>query len=70
MCKISIKAVRVNAGLSQVDIAKRLNVSTSTYSRWEKMQQPIPKEKFLEFCKICKFEPESISVYYREDVKC
>ena len=70
MCKISIKAVRVNANLSQAKIAELLDTSTSTYSRWEKMEQPMPKEKFLEFCKICNFEPESVSAYYREDVKC
>ena len=70
MCKISIKAVRVNAQYSQAEMAKLLKTSTSTYSRWEKMECPMPKTKFLEFCKICNFEPDKVSVYYREDIKC
>lgn len=34
--KLSLKAARTQAGFSQEDIAKMLNVSTSTVSNWEK----------------------------------
>lgn len=35
MAKISIKAARVNAGLSQKNAANALNVSNKTLSNWE-----------------------------------
>lgn len=35
MLKISLKAARVNAGLSQKDVAKRLGISNKTLSSWE-----------------------------------
>lgn len=36
MLKISLKAARVNAELTQKDVAKALNVSNSTIVSWEK----------------------------------
>ena len=35
MIKISLKAARVNAGLSQKEVADRLNVSNKTVCSWE-----------------------------------
>ena len=35
MPKITLKAARVNAGLSQSFVAKTLNVATSTLRNWE-----------------------------------
>ena len=35
MLKISLKAARVNAGLSQKDVATSLKVSNKTISSWE-----------------------------------
>lgn len=34
--KVSLKAARVNRNMSQEDAAKRLNVSKSTVSKWER----------------------------------
>ena len=36
MSKISLKAARVNAGLTQKEAAKKLNVSQKTLCSWEK----------------------------------
>jgi len=36
VAKVTLKAARVNAGLIQKDAAKKLNVSNSTLSNWEK----------------------------------
>ena len=33
---ITLKAARVNAGLAQSEAAKRLNISESTLSKWER----------------------------------
>lgn len=35
MVKITLKAARVNAGLSQKEAAKKLNVSNKTLHSWE-----------------------------------
>ena len=35
MPKITLKAARVNAGLSQKEAAKRLNISNKTLCNWE-----------------------------------
>lgn len=34
--QISLRAARVNAGLSQIETAKRLEVAVNTYRNWEK----------------------------------
>ena len=36
MPKISLEAVRVNAGMSQKEWAKKLGVSNNTFTKWEK----------------------------------
>lgn len=36
MAKMSLKAARVNAGLSQIEAAKALGVSNKTLWKWEK----------------------------------
>lgn len=36
MSKITLKAARVNQGLTQKEVAKELNVSTKTICFWEK----------------------------------
>ena len=33
--KISLKAARVNKGLTQADVAKKINVDPSTICKWE-----------------------------------
>lgn len=35
MSKITLKAARVNAGLSQIEAAKRIGVAASTLRNWE-----------------------------------
>ena len=34
--QMTLKALRVNAGLSQVDVAKRLKITPETLSNWER----------------------------------
>lgn len=42
MIKITIKAARINAGLNQVEAAKRLDISPSTLIKWEQRPDQIP----------------------------
>ena len=36
MAKITLRAARVNAGLSQIEAAKKINVAPTTLRSWEK----------------------------------
>ncbi len=45
MVKIQIRAARVNAGLTQVDAAKLLDVSVNTLIKWESRPELIPAYK-------------------------
>ena len=46
MLKISLKAARVNAGLSQKDVAKELGISNKTLSSWE-CGDTFPSAKYI-----------------------
>ena len=49
---ISAKAARVNAGLSQTEVAEQLHVSKSTVSRWETGGLPVNKEIRQKLCEL------------------
>ena len=42
--------IREDNSLSQRDLASILNVSKSTYARWETQEQIIPLMRFVDFC--------------------
>jgi transcriptional regulator with XRE-family HTH domain len=48
--KISLKAARVNAGLTQAESAERIGVSVSTIKNWE-VGRSFPNQPMIE--KIC-----------------
>lgn len=50
MPKISLKAARVNAGLTQAESAERIGVSVSTIKNWE-VGRSFPNQPMIE--KIC-----------------
>ena len=49
---ISMKAARVDAGLTQVDVAKTMGVSPATVNQWENGKQTPRVEQFREYCRI------------------
>lgn len=49
---ISAKAARVNAGLSQTQVAQHLKVSKSTVSRWETGTLPVNTEIRQKLCEL------------------
>lgn len=52
MLKISLKAARVNVGLSQKDVAKQLGISNKTLSSWEN-GDTFPSAKYIdELCRL------------------
>lgn len=52
MLKISLKAARVNAGLSQKEVATILNVSNKTINSWENGKTFPDAEKIDALCKL------------------
>ncbi len=50
MFKISLEAARVNAGLSQKEVAKALGVSNKTVSSWENGKTFPSFEKINKLC--------------------
>ena len=52
MLKISLKAARVNAGLSQKDVADRLKVSNRTVCSWENGDTFPSADKIDTHCKL------------------
>lgn len=52
MPKISLKAARVNAGLSQGEAAQRLNVAVSTLRNWEAGKTFPTKPKIDMICEL------------------
>lgn len=61
--KISLAAIRVNADITQKELAKKMKVSNKTINNWETGKVNISKERLQEFCKECKFPPEECTLY-------
>ncbi len=47
---MTLKAARVNAGYTQLDVANRLHVSTTTVSAWENGSTGIKASDFKALC--------------------
>lgn len=52
MLKISLKAARVNAGLSQKEVAKILKISNCTVTNWENGKSYPSADKIDKLCKL------------------
>ena len=52
MLKISMKAARVNAGLTQKEVATKLNVSNKTVCSWENGETFPSAEKIDALCNL------------------
>lgn len=48
--KITLKAARVNAGLTQTELAKKIGKSEATIINWEKNPEKITVENFKKLC--------------------
>ena len=58
--KISLKAARVNANLTQGDVAKRLKKSVQTIVNWENGKTPIDEGNFIALCSMYNIKAEYI----------
>ena len=59
---ISLKAARVNAGLTQKKIAEELGVSPVTYWKWETGQVEPKFSQFQLICELCGVRTEDIFI--------
>ena len=48
--KVSLKALRVNSGFSQNDVAKRIGVTKKTVGNWEKGITSMDIDKLMKIC--------------------
>lgn len=60
MHKITLKAARVNAGLSQSKVARLLGVNIATISSWETGKTKPSLENFKKLCQIFDWPEEGI----------
>lgn len=58
--KIKIAAVRVNAGLSQEELAEKMNVSRSSIVNWENGKTSISSASLFQLAEICNWPADQI----------
>lgn len=62
--KISLKAARVNADLTQTQAATTIGVDRTTISSWEKGKTAPPADKLFALCALYKTTVDSIFLPY------
>jgi len=67
--RVSMAAARVNAGLTQGQLADKLNMSKQTIINWESGNSCPDPYNFLLFCDICKVHPDMIDFGQVKDEK-
>ncbi len=60
MPKISLRAARVNAGLSQEEMARRLGVTREAVASWETGRVKIKDIHLYAICHVTGFAPEDL----------
>ena len=62
--KIRLPAVRVNAGLSQEELANKMHVSRVTIANWENNKVKMSEADLMLYSSICGFPREYIFLPY------
>lgn len=58
--KLTLKAARVNAGLSQNDVAEKINVSRASVNKWETGKTEIKVINLFALCLVYKVSPDDV----------
>ena len=61
--QITLKAARVNAGMTQKEVASQLGISNQTVIKWEKTPGVIPGERMAQLASIYGLPVDSIIFY-------
>lgn len=64
--QISLKAARVNAGMTQKDVASLLGISNQTVIKWEKTPGVVPGERMAQLASIYGLSVDRILFYTRQ----
>ena len=59
--KISLAAARVNAGLTQEDMAREMHLNKATIVNWEKGRVVPKPAQFEMFCRICRISTDFVT---------
>ena len=62
MEKMTMKALRINAGLTQRDVAKAIGTTTGTLCRWERGYTVPPFDKMAQLAELYKCSTEDFSL--------
>lgn len=65
--KISLKAARVNAGLTAKSVSEKIDKTEKTILNWENAKTPISAENFYDLCNLYKIDPDFVEVPSQED---
>lgn len=63
--QITLKAARVNAGMTQKEVASLLGISNQTVIKWEKTPGVVPGERMAQLASIYGLPVDSIIFYAR-----
>ena len=63
MFQITLKAARVNAGLTQTEVAKAIGKAPGTLCAWERGKGIIDVNSFYRMCGLYKVAPERILLH-------
>lgn len=58
--KISLKAARINANLTQAELGKKIGRNPSTILNWENGNTKIPLDDFKKICKVLNINENNI----------
>lgn len=67
MPKMTLKAARINAGLTQNDAAKKLNVSNKTLSNWENYISTPNANKIDAICTLYNISYDNVIFFKQEN---
>lgn len=62
---VSMAAARVNAGLTQEEIAEKMQISRQTVANWESGRVSPRPAQFKLFCELCNAPMDKVSLYPR-----
>lgn len=65
--KITLKAARVNAGLTAKNVSEKVDKTEKTILNWENAKTPISAENFYDLCNIYNIDPDFVQVPSQED---
>lgn len=60
MTKITLRAARINAGLTQIQVSKALGIAPATLSGWEKNSTKLSFLEAIKLAKLYHIQPDNI----------